>query len=313
MIYVQEATELTENDWEMISKLLRNGVMPYQQLIADCNPGPPSHWLNKRCNNKKTTRLLSRHEDNPSITPERIARLQALSGVRYLRLYKGIWAAAEGMVYETWDPDIHIRDRFEIPTHWRRIAGVDWGYTNPGCIQIWAIDGDGRAYLIYEVYRVQKGIEWWSDKASELMVRYGVDTFYCDPSDPAYIKSFRNKGVNAIAADNDVNPGIQEVQQRLVKAKDGKPRLFVFRDALEERDSIRDDNKQPCGLIEEREGYIWKKTSLGTVLEEPVKQDDHAEDTCRYALYSIAPKSKILTTSASSYEPENLYAKRTRK
>lgn len=35
--YVQEATELTENDWESITTRLRNGMVPYQQIMADCN------------------------------------------------------------------------------------------------------------------------------------------------------------------------------------------------------------------------------------------------------------------------------------
>lgn len=289
LIYVQEATELTENDWEMISKLLRNGMMPYQQLLADCNPGPPSHWLNKRCNNGNTRRLLSRHTDNPSITEERLNRLKALTGVRRLRLYDGIWAAAEGMVYDTWDPAIHIIDRFPVPKTWRIVAGVDWGFTNPGCIQVWAIDGDDRAYLIHEIYRVQRKISWWIEEAKKLKSLYGIDVFYCDPSGAAYISDFNDNFLNAIPADNDVAPGIQEVQERLAIQEDGLPRLFVFRDALEERDQVRDDNRQPCGLIEEREGYIWKQNNLG-VTEEPVKENDHSEDTCRYALYSISPK-----------------------
>jgi len=65
MIYVGEATELTENDWEMLATRLRNGVMPYQQLIADCNPEAPTHWLKVRVDTGKTTGLDSRHEDNP--------------------------------------------------------------------------------------------------------------------------------------------------------------------------------------------------------------------------------------------------------
>ena len=96
LIYVQEATETTEHDWEMLATRLRNGVMPHQQLIADCNPGAPTHWLNQRCNKGLTTRLLSRHEDNPSISDEYLNRLRALSGVRRARLYEGRWARTDG-------------------------------------------------------------------------------------------------------------------------------------------------------------------------------------------------------------------------
>jgi phage terminase large subunit len=102
MIYVQEATELTEEDWESLTTRLRNGIMPYQQLMADCNPSHPQHWLKLRCDRGATLLLESRHEDNPSITPAYIAKLDALTGVMKLRLRYGRWAAAEGMVYESW-------------------------------------------------------------------------------------------------------------------------------------------------------------------------------------------------------------------
>ena len=45
MVYIQEATEVSEPDWEAVTTRLRNGVMPYQQLISDVNPDGPEHWL----------------------------------------------------------------------------------------------------------------------------------------------------------------------------------------------------------------------------------------------------------------------------
>jgi phage terminase large subunit len=45
VIYVQEATELTENDWEALTTRLRNWRVSFQQLMADCNPSSPTHWL----------------------------------------------------------------------------------------------------------------------------------------------------------------------------------------------------------------------------------------------------------------------------
>jgi hypothetical protein len=67
MAYVMEATELYEGDLEDVTTRLRNGVMPYQQLIADCNPTAPTHWLKKRVDRGKTTMLESRHQDNPRL------------------------------------------------------------------------------------------------------------------------------------------------------------------------------------------------------------------------------------------------------
>jgi PBSX family phage terminase large subunit len=113
-IYVQEATECEERDWEYALTRLRSGVVPYQQLIADCNPDAPYHWLYQRCMSGKTLMLESRHEDNPAVTPQYLAILDGLTGVRYKRLRLGLWVAAEGMVYDGWDPVLHQVDEEQL-------------------------------------------------------------------------------------------------------------------------------------------------------------------------------------------------------
>ena len=65
MILVHQAEEVTQDDWEVLTSRNRNYVMPYQQTIAECNPGPPKHWLKRRADDKKMRRIFSRHTDNP--------------------------------------------------------------------------------------------------------------------------------------------------------------------------------------------------------------------------------------------------------
>lgn len=129
--YVQEGTEVTEHAWESLTARLRNGVVPFQQIMGDCNPDAPTHWLKRRVDRGATVMLESRHEDNPSVTAQYLAVLDALTGVRYLRLRKGIWAAAEGLVYDDWNTAVHLTDRFDIPPSWRKLRVIDFGYTNP--------------------------------------------------------------------------------------------------------------------------------------------------------------------------------------
>src|SRR6185503_3401091 len=230
MIYVQEATELFEEDWEALTTRLRNGVMPYQQLISDCNPGPPTHWLKRRADRGDVLMLESRHEDNPSVTPEYLATLDKLTGVRKLRLRYGKWAASEGMVYEEWNRDIHLVSRKQLQ-QWQIIdaheklnrdvikqtlASVDWGFTNPGVIQVYGIDGDDRAYLLREHYKTGKTVdEYWVPLAKELKKEFGISKFICDHSEPAYIEQFNKAGLNAMKATNAIAPGINNVQARL--------------------------------------------------------------------------------------------------
>ena len=45
---VDEAVELSEGDWIMLLGRLRDPRIPWHQLAAATNPGPPKHWLRLR-------------------------------------------------------------------------------------------------------------------------------------------------------------------------------------------------------------------------------------------------------------------------
>jgi PBSX family phage terminase large subunit len=281
-IYVPEATELSEDDWEKLTTRNRNGVMPYQQLIGDCNPGPPAHWLNQRANRAAMTRLLSRHEDNPSITEDYLGKLRALTGVRRKRYYEGVWAAAEGAVYDQYDAAVHLLDRFPIPAEWRRYRVIDFGYTNPFVCQWWAEDGDGRLYRYREIYRTQRLVE---DHAAEIKRLSEGESYVAtvadhDAEDRATLE---RREIPTVRAHKAVTSGIQAVQARLARAGDGHPRLFFLRDSLVETDPRLVEAKKPLSTEQEFDGYIWATSPDGRpVKEEPVKVDDHGMDATRY-------------------------------
>lgn len=309
VIYVQEATELTKDDWEKVTTRLRNGKISFQQLIADCNPDAPTHWLKLRCDDGTTTELLSRHEDNPRLFDDLgvvtiegtnyLSKLDALTGVRYLRLRKGIWAAAEGLIYEEWDPFVHLTDRKVLPKEWRRIWSVDFGYTNPFVWQMWAIDPDGRLWLEKEIYRTQTIVQ---DHAKEILsvvtMKDGKTWKYprpekiiCDHDAEDRATLERELDTGTTAAKKDVSPGIQAMQQRLRPAGDGKARMFICRDSLVSRDQALIDAGKPIGFKEEITGYVWKKPPRASTIgqekpepDEPLKLHDHSMDAARYVV-----------------------------
>jgi len=121
VIYVQEATELALEDWLALTTRLRNNVLPYQQLIADCNPDSPAHWLWLRAQSGEIRMLHSRHEENPRLwngvtwtkeglsyiaTLDRLGSIDPKTGARvgteYQRLRLGLWVQATGIVYAVW-------------------------------------------------------------------------------------------------------------------------------------------------------------------------------------------------------------------
>lgn len=288
LIYAQEATELTEDDWESLTSRLRNGVMPYQQLLGDCNPDTPYHWLKRRCDAGKTLLLDSRHEDNPAVTPEYLATLDALSGVRYLRLRLGRWAAAEGIVYEGWDRAAHLIDPFPIPAEWPRYWAVDFGYTNPFVWQAWAEDPDGRLYRYRELYRTQRLVEDHARQIRSLTRGEPLpQAIVCDHDAEDRATFERHVGLPTTPATKSVSPGIQAVAARLRTAGDEKPRLYLMRDALVERDPALDGAKKPACTEEEIEGYVWDTTANRRKGEQPLKKDDHGVDALRYLVAHV--------------------------
>lgn len=326
LIYIQEAIELTESDWESLSSRLRNGMMPYQQLCGDTNPDAAIHWIKRRSEAGLTLLLESRHEDNPlywdadrgqwtEAGAKYIATLDRLTGVRYLRLRKGLWVGAEGLVYDEWDPATHGVWPEPTPVCDRHVAGMDWGYTNPGVLGVWGIDGDGRATLVREIYRTNCLIGWWVERALEFDRRYGIEAFVCDPSEPAYIQQFRDAGLPAIPGDNAVKPGIQAVKTRLAIPRDGRPRLSIPPMDPREKDETLVAANRPACTHEEFAVYIRQQSNK----ELPLKENDHGLDQLRYVVAYLDGLGESLETTVvhrlggtRDHLPGSHYASRTR-
>jgi PBSX family phage terminase large subunit len=288
VVYVQEATELGEDDWEKLTTRLRSNVIPYQQIIADCNPDMPTHWLKQRADAGRTVMLESRHEDNPTlfaddgkITPggaDYIAKLDNLTGVRHSRLRRGLWVAAEGIIFEDWDPAVHLVDDFDVPDSWSRWWSVDFGFTNPFVWQNWAEDPDGRLFLAQEIYRTARLVEDHAEEITALTEgQPRPQGIVCDHDAEGRATLERHVGMSTRPAHKSVLEGIEGVQLRI-----RQQRLFIMRGALTHRDAALIDAKRPACTAEEIPGYVWLDPSKAK--EGPVKDNDHGCDAMRYVV-----------------------------
>lgn len=294
-IYVDEATQITLTALETLITRLRGNADTYRQIILACNPDHPKHWIKQRCDEGTMRMIYSLHRDNPlyvnpdgSLTERGIdymAKLDALTGVRRLRYRDGIWAAAEGLVYEGWSDPVHVIEPFDVPDTWTRWISIDFGYTAPFVAQLWAEDGDGRLYLIREWVRSRMLVEDHAEVIRDRLLAgqprpRAIITDH-DAEDRATLE--RKLGMGTQAAHKSVGDGIQAFQSRLKVQGDGKARLHVFRNALLARDPEMDTNALPIGLAEEVSGYVWAvKPGNAGLKEEPVKANDHSMDAARY-------------------------------
>lgn len=301
LVFADEATELTVTDWESIATRLRNGVLSWQQQIAACNPAHPTHWIKQRCDQGQARMLLSRHVDNPAYmntdgTPTAIgaayfAKLDGLTGVRRLRLRDGKWAAVEGQIYEAYDEAVHLVDEVKPAASWTRWGAVDFGYTNPFVYQDWWEDPDGRLYLANEIYYTRRLVEDHAERIKGLLYYPSGKprgqlprAIYVDHDAEDRATLERKLGLSTKPAHKSVSDGIQAVQSRLKVQADGKPRLFIARAALVERDPELETGALPMCTTDEVTGYVWavKPGNKGGLKEEPVKEHDHGCDALRY-------------------------------
>ena len=315
VICVFEAREITADTWEWLARANRNFKMPWQMRIADTNPAGEFHWLNThfpqgfrevperhRCD--KRIRLLSRHEDNPAYFDHKkgtwtkngesyvLGILAKLTGARRANLYEGKWASEEGIIFEEWDPAVHMIDPEDMPEPKWYFGAYDKGLRHPGCFQVWAVNDD-RMYRVLEIYKTGETSDWWAEQVMVANEDYPLSALVCDPSEPEYIKIFndrlgsaRGRDGNRIArkAKNPIKTGIDMVRWGLSKVDHG-PRIYIVRGSAIVQDKARLDAKKPTCLEEEIPSFVWARSRDGA----PVKErpdptcSDHAMDCLRYA------------------------------
>lgn len=267
------------------------------RIFWDTNPDYPEHPVKIGYIDKSGERLESGRirikswhfelEDNTFLTPEYIENIKATTppGMMYDRRIKGKWVAAEGLVYEGWNPDIHGIDSFTIPPDWQRVRGIDWGFTNPFVCLWGAIDPDGRLYIYDEYYQPKVLIKYHARRINRNIGVFRWTVADHDAQDNAEIRQF---GIRTRRAQKDVEIGIQKVAERLVVQADKKPRLSVFRDRCP-------NTMREMGI------YCWQEQKDGKpVKEEPLKVDDHCPDTIRYMVMEIDNAHEIRASKVSA-------------
>jgi len=252
--------------------------MPYGQLVGDCNPANPTHWIRTRANTNALEYLESFHTDNPELFDDdgqitqqgemRIGRLSNLSGARRKRLYQGLWAQPEGAIYDIFDEDHHKIRAFPIPAHWPRVVGIDpiGAYISA----IWlAYDPDAGVLHAYREYYEPFGVTTPDHVHNLLEYSHGETVFAWvggAPSERQQRTDFAGAGLPLQAPPlGDVWTGIDRVYQLL------KDNAFYIHDS--------------CIVLLSEIGEYKRKEKDGEVTDDiQDKNDFHMLDAVRYAI-----------------------------
>jgi phage terminase large subunit len=295
IIFVNEAFELDEADWEILTTRARYGKIPYSQLVGDVNPQNPKHWIKVRADEDLTDHITTVHKDNPKLYDWEtskwtdqgsvyLKRLAKLTGVRKKRLLLGLWVAAEGAIYEEeWDPSIHLINRFTPNPRWRRVWVIDFGFKHPFVCQVWAIDDEEtKAYRIAELFTTQKLVEDCAKTMKRWMRSEGErrpEAVICDWDAEGRATFEKHSGFDTEPADKAVLDGIDTVKNLLRPTDRDEPKIFFMRDSELEVDYMLKDYGLPWRTEDEFDSYVWKDK---VIKEQPTKKLDDGMDCTRY-------------------------------
>ena len=246
------------------------------RLWLSCNPEGPDHWFYKewicRAEEKNALYLHFTMADNPGLSPAVRRRYETrYSGAFYRRFVLGEWAAAEGLIYDFFQPEEFVRPAPPEPLE-RYCVSVDYGTANPCSFGLWGLR-EGVWYRIGEYYYAsretgrQKTDQEYVEDLRRLAGGRPLSQVVVDPSAASFLAALRQAGFPAVKARNEVLSGIR-LTADLLKAG----RLVIC---------------EPCeDCLREMTQYCWADPDGGR--ETPRKENDHAMDELRYFAATVA-------------------------
>ncbi len=158
-VWIEEATELEADDFEIIDDRLR-GILPdglFYQIKLTFNPVSAHHWIKKRFFDHRDENVFCHHStylDNRFIDDGfrlRMERRRILDPDGYRIYGLGEWGITGGQYFSEWRDTIHTCKPFPLPDKWRRYLTIDYGLDMLAAYWI-AVDSNGRAYVYRELY-----------------------------------------------------------------------------------------------------------------------------------------------------------------
>jgi len=294
-IAFDELTHFTLEEYiYLISRNRPNGPGTRCYIRASANPGGVGHgWVKDRFitpappmttmwtdheyvtpEGKRVVGRLSRIFipasvfDNKALldaNPEYITRLASMPEAEREALLYGNWDSYTGQVFAEWKNDpAHYEDRrwthvikpFDIPDGWNIYRSFDWGYAKPFSCGWWAVDYQGVAYRILELYGCKEsspdtGVKWNNERIFEEIARTERDHRWLKGkqiigvADPAIWAQNGGPSIAEVAAsrrvyfnkgDHERIPGWMQLHYRLSFDEEGFAQMYVFNNC---RDFIR--------------------------------------------------------------------------
>ena len=256
-LFINEANNIPFETFEQL-EIRTDGF-----VFMDWNP-VSEFWYYTEVKGKRSDveELTLTYKDNEALSQSIIDSIeQRKNRVGWWKVYGlGELGEIEGKIYTGWQ----IID--EIP-HQARLEryGVDFGYTNDptAIVAIYYYNGG----YIFDEITYQKGL--LNKQIADILKNLKPVLTIADSAEPKSIDEIKSFGVSILGAEkgkDSVKYGISVIQNEQISV-----------------------TKQSVNLIKEYRNYLWQVDKNGRVLQEPEVLNNHALDSCRYAMTSLIP------------------------
>lgn len=242
----------------------------------------------------------STYDNKDNLPEDFISTMEATyKGQMRDRFLNGQWSAYEGLIYPSFDPNVHMVTHRCMLEYLKKIEreykiefveSFDFGQAVPSCYLLGFVDKFGFVHVVDGFYKSGLSYDNIVKEVNDIRDKYQVDKrnfILADPSIwrkvvascPSIYEELFSRGLNMDKADNDILNGImkvtnylelKEMQKSPYDENWGSPSLY-FSDKLQ-------------FLYEEITDYFWKKTSDDKNCDKPKDVDDHAMDSLKYLL-----------------------------
>lgn len=267
-VWLEEATEFTQQDFEIIDDRLRGELPPGQfyQIRLTFNPVNKNHWIKKHFFDYTDEDTLTHHStylDN-RFTDEaykrRMERRKKVDPEGYRIYGLGEWGEIGGLILSN-----YIIEEFDTsPGNFDYMVNAqDFGFNHANCIGEVGFK-DGELYLCKELYEFERDTAELIQLAAKKEFNKQL-TMWCDSAEPDRIKMWRKAGYKAQPVKkepNSVKAQIDYLQQH---------RIHIHPSCI--------------NTIKEIQQWKWRKDEkTGEYLDEPVPFQDDAMAMLRYSI-----------------------------
>lgn len=264
--WIEEATELSQDDFEIIDDRFR-GILPdkqFYQIKLTFNPVSSSHWIKRVFFDTVSPDVLTHHStylDNKFIDTAYYARMERrkqLDPEGYRVYGLGEWGETSGLIFTNWQVDELEKDHSFYDD---AAYGQDFGFNHANALLDLGIK-DGNIYILNEIYVTEK------DTSEIIPLAADWDkskVMFCDAAEPDRIQMWRRAGYRAI------------------ECKKGPGSVKAQIDWLKQRKIYIDSSCE--NLIKEISQYRWQRDrTTDMYTDEPVNYFDDAIAALRYGV-----------------------------